>query len=152
MNVFTYGSLMFERVWTRVVHGRHARLPARLADHRRHAVRDRSYPGLVPAPGSHVDGVVWLEVGPRDLERLDMFEGPEYERAVVLVAPLASDAATDFGLANPGGERVPVPAQVYLWKDPRWLLDAEWDPAHFERERIDEFLAAFTPRGDRPGR
>ena len=41
-NVFTYGSLMYEAVWTRVVRGQYASVRARLAGFRRLAIRDES--------------------------------------------------------------------------------------------------------------
>ena len=76
MNIFTYGSLMFERVWTVVVAGTYRKTNARLFGYQRRKIRGEAYPALVPGTADDwVDGVVYLDVGQRDAVRLDRFEG-----------------------------------------------------------------------------
>ena len=48
VNVFTYGSLMYEAVWSRVVRGQYPWVAARLPGFRRLAIRDAAYPAVVP--------------------------------------------------------------------------------------------------------
>ncbi len=132
MNVFTYGSLMFDQVWRRVVSGSYRRAEAALAGHHRRAVRGETYPGVIAAPGGSVEGVVYFDVTESDLARLDDFEGDPYERRSVMLAV--------------AGE--PIPAEVYLIRDPELLESDSWDVAGFERSGIFEFLANYcAPRG-----
>ncbi|HEX8884050.1 MAG TPA: gamma-glutamylcyclotransferase family protein, partial [Noviherbaspirillum sp.] len=74
-NVFTYGSLMFAEVWQPLVSGRYPSGPAVLAGYRRFAVPGVTYPGIVAAPGQEVAGLLYRDVAPDDLARLDLFEG-----------------------------------------------------------------------------
>ncbi len=127
MNVFTYGSLMFDEVWRRVVTGRYRHAEAVLDAHRRHAVRGATYPGVVPAPGRQVRGVVHLDVLPDDVARLDAFEGTPYERRAVLV--------------DVSGEM--LPASVYVMRDPACLEPVDWDAASFARTGMHEFIATY---------
>ncbi len=133
-HVFTYGSLMFEPVWQRVVHGRYRSAPATLRDHRRYALGDDTYPGVVRQAGTEVAGLLYFEVDDADLQRLDAFEGDEYRRCSVMVV-----ARLD--------EPTMLPAQTYLFEAVHRLSAEPWDPENFAlqrflgsycRERLDE--------------
>lgn len=126
-NVFTYGSLMFTEVWQPLVGGRYPSEPAVLADFRRFAVPGVAYPGIVAAPGEQVAGLLYRDVGPDDLARLDLFEGAEYQREALPVT-----------LAN-GSVLV---AETYVWLDHGRLSDAAWLPEAF---RLREFLRTYGP-------
>ncbi len=127
MNVFTYGSLMFDQVWSRVVKGGYRRADAVLPGHVRRAVRGETYPGVIAAAGEKVAGVVYFDVAAPDLARLDDFEGSPYERRSVML---------DL-------KGAPIPAEVYLIRDPGRLEPGPWDVARFERAGIFEFLAGY---------
>lgn len=128
-HVFTYGSLMFDAVWSRVVAGRYAALAARVDGLRRHAVRGETYPGAVRAPGASIEGRLYLDVDAADVLRLDAFEGPDYQR--VVVPAVTADGAT-------------VDAGVYLYLPTDRLLDADWDVEGFARDGIVRFMRAFV--------
>ncbi len=98
-SVFTYGSLMFERVWRQVVAGRYDRTPAILHGFRRQRVRRASYPSLQRCEGHAVAGILHLDVADADLAALDAFEGADYRRIPVEVA-----------LQSPAGEAPHPPA------------------------------------------
>ena len=127
MNVFTYGSLMFDPVWSAVVRGRYRSLPAAVANHARHAVRGETYPGVVERAGAEVRGRLWLGVSADDLARLDAFEGGDYRRVTVSVAA--------------GEPARAMEAQMYLYLRPERLEAEPWDEGWFEREGIARFLA-----------
>ncbi len=129
MHVFTYGSLMFDPVWCRVVAGRYAAVAARADGVRRHAVRGETYPGAVLAAGASIEGRLYLDVDDADLARLDDFEGPDYRRIVV---PTQS---TDGTVREAG---------LYLYLPTDRLLSDDWDVAWFEREGIVAFMKAFV--------
>lgn len=129
LHVFTYGSLMFQPVWSQVVTGRYACRPARLEGFARRRIRGADYPAIVSTPLESVDGLLYLDVEPADLARLDAFEGDAYQREDVMVRP------ADGGM--------PVPAGVYVWKDASLLEPAGWDPQQFERERLGAFITEY---------
>lgn len=123
--VFTYGSLMYDAVWGALVPAGGRSVGARLEGWRRHALREATYPGIVPAQGHRVEGRLWLEVAPAGLARLDAFEGSEYRRETVRVQPLDGSAACD--------------AEVWAWLDGGRLLDHDWDARAFERDHLAGF-------------
>ncbi len=123
MNVFTYGSLMFPEVWSLVVSGDYRAIQATLDGHARFAIDGETYPGMVRMRGSHVPGVVYLDVDDDDLARLDAFEGDDYLRAAVTVADLHSTAHA---------------AQTYLYLPAERLLASPWQPDAFAMQRFIE--------------
>ncbi len=120
-NIFTYGSLMFPEVWTRVVAGDYRSVRARLDGHARFEVRDQTYPGMVAQPGASVEGVLYLDVDDADLARLDHFEGDDYLRASLALA-------CDDGVARG--------AQTYLYRLTDCLLKTSWQPEAFAMQRF----------------
>lgn len=83
---FTYGSLMCDDIMAAVAGLRAAAVPARLDGYRRSPVIGEHYPGMVPAAGDKVEGVLYLELPDTAWARLDAFEGDEYRREQVSVA------------------------------------------------------------------
>lgn len=128
MNVFAYGSLMFPEVWRRVAGDASMARPAVLTGYRRFAVRDRTFPGIVADADAQVKGVVYRDVSPEAVARLDVFEDEMYERLKLPVTLL---------------EGAVLPCEVYVVTDPyrHWLADSEWDPAVFERDHLSRFLS-----------
>ncbi|MDZ7751367.1 MAG: gamma-glutamylcyclotransferase family protein [Gammaproteobacteria bacterium] len=95
-DLFVYGTLMDPDIMGAVA-GRCRRLAAAtLPGHRRLAVRDAPYPGIVPAPAHNVEGVVYTAIGPRGLVRLDRFEGEMYKRVRVRVTLANGSRRTTF--------------------------------------------------------
>jgi gamma-glutamylcyclotransferase (GGCT)/AIG2-like uncharacterized protein YtfP len=128
---FAYGSLMWADIMARVCGREFASEPASLAGHRRHPVRGEDYPGLQVAPGGLVPGRLYRDVDAAAWARLDAFEGPEYERADIVVT--LADGAT-------------LPAQVYRFRVeflPR-LLPGDWDADAFGREGRARFMARYV--------
>ena len=127
MNLFTYGSLMFPEVWERVTGLSGAGQPASLADHAARRLRGQTYPALVTAVGERTEGVLYADVTPEALARLDAFEGHFYERVMVGVSV---------------GDGAKTSTWVYraaLPDDPD-ILEERWDPEGFQREHLGRFL------------
>lgn len=118
---------MFAPVWEVVVAGRYRSLPAVLGGYRRLAVRGEDYPVAVPARDACIRGVLYLNLSPEDLARLDRFEGEAYRRRAVQVIA--------------GGRR--LPAEVYELRPEFRHLAAPtpWDPERFVAEGLRRFLA-----------
>jgi gamma-glutamylcyclotransferase (GGCT)/AIG2-like uncharacterized protein YtfP len=133
MNVFTYGSLMFESVWSRVVRGNYASGSAVLLAHRRFAVRHQTYPAVIPKEGGVVSGVLYRSVNAEDLARLHAFEGADYRFATVQV---------ELEVENSSAARLES-AGVYLFSPVDQLEDRDWSPQWFEQTGVHEFLRTY---------
>lgn len=127
MDLFTYGSLMFPEVWERVTGLCGAGQPASLADHAARRIRGQTYPALVKAAGESTEGVLYADVSPEAVARLDAFEGHFYERVMVgvSVGDGAKTSAWVYRAAQPD--------------DPE-ILEEGWDPERFQRDHLARFL------------
>nr|BAL53159.1 hypothetical conserved protein [uncultured Gammaproteobacteria bacterium] len=103
--LFGYGSLRSKRLRRRLLGREIKTVPAWLEGFASVQVAGSPYPGLVRAPGQKTVGELLLGLRPRDLERLDRYEGTEYERRLVWVQ------------AQGRKHR----AWVYCWRDRRRL-------------------------------
>lgn len=130
-HVFTYGSLMFDPIWARVVAGRNDKCTAILHGYERKGLRNEVYPAVIPAAvPSQVQGILRLDVSSADLDRLDQFEGRYYCRKTVQVM------TENIGITE---------AEVYILREVYYPLisSTEWDPAHFGREEMHHFLQTY---------
>lgn len=121
--MFTYGSLMFPEVWTRVVAGDYRAVVGSLEHHARFAIDGETYPGVVARSDVRVDGVLYLDVSDDDVARLDAFEGDDYLRGRVEIA--CSDGTVR-------------PAEVYVYRLVDRLLPSPWEPESFAMQRFME--------------
>jgi gamma-glutamylcyclotransferase (GGCT)/AIG2-like uncharacterized protein YtfP len=120
-HVFTYGSLMFDTVWQRVVRGQYRSAAATLDGHVRLVVDGETYPGMIARAGSQVAGVLYFDVDAADLAALDYFEGQDYERVCVSVNTNSGDI---------------VRAETYLYLPMQKLLEQPWEPETFQMQRF----------------
>ena len=131
VSVFTYGSLMFDPVWSRVVAGSYERCEAILQGYDRKAVRGEIYPVLIPSSGvSQVQGIVYCDVSSSDLARLDHFEGQYYFRKT---EQISLEGKKTFH------------AEIYVLKEEYYSIISHkaWDPVHFCTTGIHFFLHSF---------
>ncbi|GBF88869.1 hypothetical protein Rsub_01368 [Raphidocelis subcapitata] len=135
--VFVYGTLMADEVVGLLLKRVPPSKPATLAGHRRHAVKGQVFPAIVPADaGSSVRGKVLLQLSPRELEILDVYEAEEYYRA--RVQPSLDD-----------GTR--VDADVYVWKDQyRHLLGGDWSYEGWREDHFAAWMRRMDPSGGHP--
>jgi gamma-glutamylcyclotransferase (GGCT)/AIG2-like uncharacterized protein YtfP len=131
VHVFTYGSLMFDRVWSKVVGGKYEKVGARLYGYKRRKIRGEIYPTVLPgASGDYVDGIIYLNVSKSDVKTLDTFEGEYYQKEMA-----------ECGLSDGGN----IAAWVYVFKERyRNLVEDEpWDPVGFLEDGIHTFFASY---------
>jgi gamma-glutamylcyclotransferase (GGCT)/AIG2-like uncharacterized protein YtfP len=147
--IFTYGSLMFEPVWSRVVAGRYTSARAQVSGFARRKIRDVTYPAAIPRADSMIEGRVYqFSLGPdaqadaaqqaADIAALDHFEDVDYERVQVeveLLEPLGSRPA--------GGK---IASWIYVFREPSRVLDEPWDVQWFAQTGIHEFIASYVKR------
>lgn len=131
MHVFTYGSLMFHRVWSRLVAGNYEKIDARLYRYKRRKIRGTVYPAVLPGKAvDYVDGILYLRVSKRDIKTLDRFEGDYYRKE------MAECTLSD---------RDNIIACVYVLKEEysHFIEDEEWDPVWFSKVGIHSLLAEY---------
>lgn len=83
---FTYGSLMCPDIMAAVAGRAYRSVPAVLDGYRRRPVLGQAYPGIRPDADHRVAGVLYFDVSAPAWQRLDAFEGEEYQRDRVAVA------------------------------------------------------------------
>lgn len=126
--LFCYGTLQFAAIFEAVTGRSLEGEDAVLEGYARFRVRGEAYPGIVAAAGAHVPGVIYTDIDPVSLARVDRFEGEMYRRQAVQVR------------ASPEGRA--VAAETYVVR-PRWrvlLADAPWDPDEFARRWHDAYV------------
>ena len=85
-SLFCYGTLQHAGVMQALLGVHLLARPAQLEGYACSQLRGEVYPGIVPAPGASTPGLVYAQLGRDDLEILDFFEGPLYERTRVQLA------------------------------------------------------------------
>lgn len=93
--LFAYGTLIDPDFFRAVTRADCDCLSARLAGYARYPVRGADYPGICPEDGRYVDGVIYLGIPEMAWQRLDAYEGDEYERVRVRVTMQADDQARE---------------------------------------------------------
>ncbi len=127
-HVFTYGSLMFAPVWTKLVKGNYHATQGELHHYVRKCVQHEDYPVILEG-NDVVKGVVYYDVNDEDMQVLDDFEGEFYERITV-------DILTHTQT---------IKAEVYVLKKAYFSIidDKPWSPENFAVEGIKRFLANY---------
>lgn len=161
-HLFTYGSLMFENVWRRVVSGRYRSTPATLHGYRRQRVRGEDYPALEALPqdeagragsGSLTHATGGHTGGGADREAGGGAPGGLLGRLYLAVA--ASDLAAVDTFEGEDYRRITVTvvtnagralqAATYLFLAGGKIEAKPWDPVMFEREHMARFMLAYPP-------
>jgi len=132
---FTYGSLMCEDIMAHVCGAAVQGEAAVLAEHSCHPVRDEDYPGMVPAPGRQVRGILYRDLPATAWPRLDAFEGKMYARCRVSVQ-----------IGN-GEERVEAWTYLFLPEYRPLLLHGDWDYQRFLAEGKARFSRSYLGFG-----
>lgn len=132
----TYGSLMCKDMMSTVSGAHCTYRMAWLEGYRRQPVIGQPYPGIVPAAGRCVQGVLYLDLPPSAWARLDRFEGDEYERTRVEVR-----------LQH--GRRDEAWTYVFRPNAKQRLVDGEWDFERFLRTGKARFLWRSTSASTR---
>lgn len=129
-SVFTYGSLMCSDIMLRVTGCQVAGIPAILKGYQRSRLRGEEYPGIIAHPDDEVAGILYPNLPPPAIERLDIFEGEQYLRQEIEV--LTSDSG-------------PCRAMAYVLH-PRFthlLTGAPWSYTDFLETGKARFLQAY---------
>ncbi|KAJ2963385.1 hypothetical protein NQZ79_g1472 [Umbelopsis isabellina] len=149
MSAFFYGTLQSPTVLLRVICGPEAKpevtetklrslklRPATLKGHRRYALKNLDYPGVVKSELSEcsVSGILCEGLSRQDILRLDAFEGDEYDRVTVSVSTVATNDHPEI--------ENEVPTQLYLWTaGHHHLEERDWDFEQFIKDKQAAWMA-----------
>jgi hypothetical protein len=111
--------------------------PARLYGFRRKRAAGRSYPVLIRAPGSILDGLLFRPGRPEDAGRLARYEGPEYCSRALPVQPHGAIDTCRALVFLPAGPALP-PAK------------ADWQLMAWQRRDKSTFLHSLHNQGPMP--
>ncbi len=127
MNVFAYGSLMFDEVWLGVVGRMVPSVTASLENFEAWKIAGEPFPGMAPASGHRVTGRVWSGISQIELDRLDAFESGIYDRQPVFVRTAVDPSLQCWAyVVQPGFQTL--------------LLPEPWDRDEFRRLHLATFL------------
>jgi gamma-glutamylcyclotransferase (GGCT)/AIG2-like uncharacterized protein YtfP len=121
-SLFVYGSLMFPEVLLALLGRAPDSTAASAAGWRVAALRGRSYPGLVPGPGT-ASGRLLTGLSPGEWRTLDAFEDDRYE--------LRELSLTDGGRSS-----------AYVWTDERQVSPSDWSPERFATRQLAAFASS----------
>lgn len=130
-HIFTYGSLMFQPVWSKVVTGNYKFARGKIYGVQRKSIKDETYPCLIETDAEEsVDGMVYFNVGHEDISRLDLFEGEYYRRC-------KKKCVSADGML--------IDAETYLFRKEFYHLvdDKDWDLKWFESKGIYHFINCY---------
>ncbi len=135
MRLFAYGTLMEPAVLSAVTGRPFSSQPAVLHGYARYRVRDAVYPGLVPEAEAVTVGLLYDEMDPDTLARLDAFEGALYDRLTLTV---------DADPTPTGPETVTAAVYVVRPAERARLSPDRWDFATFRRLHLATYLRQCT--------
>ncbi|WP_428244061.1 gamma-glutamylcyclotransferase family protein [Gynuella sp.] len=126
-HLFTYGSLMYDRIWREVIGTTYVCQRAWLDGYERLGVIDADYPVLVPnSDRTGLEGMLRLNVSDEDFIKIDRYESEFYRRLTTPVYTL-----------NSLGETIQVRSSLYaLNPEYHYICDGQaWDIEYFEQLR-----------------
>jgi len=145
-SVFCYGTLMAPEVIQTLI----GRVPLSQSAHlcgsafRRHPVRNHMFPGLITVRSTdnstanttteRVQGVLYRDLSVNEMQRLDWFEGDEYDKIPCTVELVDDD--------DDERNNEQVSTQVYLWANPITELDLTrpWSYERFREKNLATYL------------
>jgi gamma-glutamylcyclotransferase (GGCT)/AIG2-like uncharacterized protein YtfP len=131
-HLYAYGTLQVPEVLELVIGRRVASRPGELEGYARYRLHNRVYPAIMERPGGRVTGLVYLGLDAREMECLDAYEGPLYERRTLT---LRAD-----------GEQIEAITYV-LGNEHRELMSKHpWDLEAFSRDHLADYLK-LVPHG-----
>ena len=85
MNLFVSGPLMFRELIQAITGKTFVGQAGLIHGYAQFMIKDEGQSAMIPFPDRAVDGVVYLDVDEESLARIDVFQGPRFEREDVTV-------------------------------------------------------------------
>ena len=129
-HLFAYGTLMCDEIMQEVSGHQPASVNATLEGYVRRTVRGEQYPAIKPLSGSHVEGLVYMNIADDGWRRLDRFEGDLYVRTRVQLT---------------SAENTPLIADTYVIRPAfyKLLCKKSWDYEDFLRTGKVDFQRMY---------
>ena len=119
--LFCYGTLQHPDVVQALLGVKRPALAARLDGYARSGLQGAIYPGIVPSAGASTSGLVYAQLDRDDLEILDFFEGPLYERIEIQVVRADGARGPAWVYAVHPGQRERITGEA--WSFERFCAD-----------------------------
>ena len=125
--IFCYGTLEFPEIMQAVTGRRFPSVEARLDGYGRYLIKDAVYPGVIAEPQSGTEGMLYKDIDPDSLRRLDRYEDWLYARHTLSVRTVQDES---------------VITEVYVIPEhKRWALSTKpWDKEKFARYHLRRYL------------
>lgn len=126
MNLFVYGTLIFEEILFALLQKRYISIPGLLRNHAIKKFSSAEYPGIIPDITATVSGKIIFDISQNDISILDTYEGIMYQRTKIAVS-----TNSEY-----------YKCQTYLVKD-RYkakLSQAAWCPLDFQKNSLKHYL------------
>lgn len=134
-HLFAYGTLEIPAVMYAVTGQHYPAEAAMLPGYTRYLLANKPYPGIVPQVNAEVNGVLYRNLSPYILRRLDRYEDDFYQRQRVRIISASGDFLDAWTYI------IPVDKQYLLSNMP-------WDRLYFTKHRLRHFLAGISNRVD----
>ncbi len=131
MNLFVYGTLMDKEIFQIVAGERSSSDQAVLPGYIRKQVIGEVYPAIIQQSEHEVSGILYYNLSKTALNRLDHFEGDQYDRCPVRVS-----------LRN--GRFVGAQVYVFAEKSKQRVAPEEWDYQTFLNGGKELFLRGYS--------
>jgi gamma-glutamylcyclotransferase (GGCT)/AIG2-like uncharacterized protein YtfP len=129
-HLYAYGTLQLPPIISLIVGRQLEGQPATLSGYARFRIADRVYPAIVEAADARVVGVLYRDLDGEEMSRLDVYEGPLYERRHLPV--------------QVGGAIIAASTYVLKREHAHRLSEEAWDLGHFQREHLEGYLARIS--------
>lgn len=122
---------MFDDVWLQLLGRHHQTVKAVLTGYRRVQISNQTYPGLKQDKQSEVAGVLVFDLNSTEINKLDQFEGRDYQRQTVRVISVDQQSFDcDVYLIRPHYQHI--------------LTNDSWEPEEFRQRYLKHFLHNYS--------
>lgn len=85
MNLFVYGTLIFDEILSVLLKRKFVSTPGLLENYKLKKFSDAEYPGIITEMNSFVSGKIIFDINAQDISILDSYEGVMYKRRILKV-------------------------------------------------------------------
>ncbi|KAL4722713.1 hypothetical protein ACLX1H_010596 [Fusarium chlamydosporum] len=136
-----YTAFFYEKNPPQAIKDMHTFTPAILEGYCRHRVKYADYPAVVAEKGHTVRGVYATGLTDANVNRLDIFEGSEYDKENVKVELLNKDGTVS--------EKSEIKdTTVYVFNSPELLEKREWDFEEFRKSKMKNWTRGGLAFGE----
>ena len=126
MNLFAYGTLIFEEILSKLLGAEHISIPGLLENYKIIKFYNAEYPGIIPDIESNVSGKIIFGINEQDISILDAYEGVMYKRSILKVKALSKE----------------YDCHVYVVDDNyrEELSEEPWCPIDFKNNSLNNYM------------